>query len=213
MISFLGPAQAMAIAPLCTDTDLEAWVVAHRTFHAALMADAVWRQLLCAHFRPALLRVGKELGLPGELPEAVVKMLPEASRRIYADLRATTSKPFGLDPRARLVLEIHELRDWDVHQRQLVVQRQAHCIANVLRCAEAAKRLEESMAPDVLELACLKSLMGDPSEAPRLFDQSGMEWNPSVDLKFKALLDKKSMKRRLWWQRQREFLLEDLELH
>lgn len=229
MIAFLGPAQAVAIAPFCTDRDLAAWAGTHKAVRAVLMADAVWRQLLAAHFRPALECVSSlaapavgstaaaETGSPlvarSEAPEALVARLPQGVPvQVYAEMRKTSSHPFMLEPRARLLLEIHELREWDRHQRQLVVHRQASCVAIALGRDQVVDRLRAAMAPGTLELVSLQAMMGGGG-AERLLELSGLHRAPSMDAELRQLMEKRLQRRRTWWQRQREYLLQDLEWH
>mmetsp|Transcript_31586 Transcript_31586/g.71798 ORF Transcript_31586/g.71798 Transcript_31586/m.71798 type:complete len:213 (-) Transcript_31586:164-802(-) len=212
MIAFLGPAQAMSIVPFCTDGDLAAWAGTHPAVQVVVTDDAVWRQMLSVHYRPPLELLGQLAPSP-ERPEALVAQLPEdAPRQVYQILRKTSPQPFILEPRSRLLLEIHELREWDKHQRQFTVQRQAECIASSLGRTEAAEDLRRSMAPEALELVSLQVMMGGGG-APRLLELSGVEWTPSVDVQLRLLMEKRSQRRRMWWQRQREYLLQDLEWH
>jgi len=216
MACFLGPAQAVAIAPFCPARDVATWAAAHRALHASLSADFVWRQLLGAHFRPALeclSCISSGSALAEEAPEAIVAQLPRASpREVYAALQKTSSEPFMLEPRARLMLEIHELREWDKHQRQLIIHRQACHVAGALGRDKAVEQLRAAMAPGTLELVSLQEMMGGGGAA-RLLELSGLQWGPAVDSKLRQLMEKRLQRRRTWWQRQREYLLQDLGWH
>lgn len=236
MIAFLGPAQAVAVAPFCTERGLAAWAATHRAVHATLTADVVWRQVLADHFRSALHVLGhlpevaqqqepqqarqqqrqqllEATGAPSQAPEALVaKLTRDAPRQVYAALRGTSSQPFALEPRARLLLEIHELREWDKHQQQLIVHRQASLLARALGREQASEQLQTLMMPGLLELVSLQAMMGGGG-APRLLEQSGLKWDPSVDAELRQRMERRLQRRRAWWQRQREYLLQDLEWH
>jgi len=216
MNAFLGPAQALAVVPFCTDGDVVAWLGTQRAVQMALTVDPVWRVMLVVHFRRPLELLGG-LSKPPESPEAVAAAVPQdAPKQVYALLRKTSAQPFVLEPRARLLLEIHEIREWDRHQRQFTLQRQAECLARALGRVEAAEQLCHVMAPEVLELISLQVMMGS-GKASRLQEVrlrkelSGVRWSPNVNEELRQLMEKRSQRRRMWWQRQHDYLLQDLE--
>lgn len=218
MIAFLGLEQALALAPLCSDRDLAAWAGTQRAVRSALMAEPVWRLLVAQRLRPALDRLAEAApeGKAPESPEAVVAQL--SSRPLcetYAQVRRTSLHPFILDPRSRLLLEIHELRDWDRYKSLLLIHRQAQRLAIELGRLEEAEAIRAGSRADILELISLQAMMGGGGVAtpPRMFDNSGLEWSEQVDADLRLLLEKRLQGRRLWWQRQREYLLQDLEWH
>lgn len=215
MNTFLGPAQALAVVPFCTDGDVAAWAATQRAVQSALTVEQVWRVMLLAHFRPPLELLGG-LSDPPETPEVLASLLPQDSpKQVYASLRKTSAQPFVLEPRARLLLEIHEIREWDRHQRQFTVQRQAECLARALGRDEAAERLCHVMAPEVLELISLQAMMGGGKtrlqEVCLREELSKVRWSPNVNWELRQLMEKRSQRRRMWWQRQRDYLLQDLE--
>lgn len=212
MIALFGPAQAVTISPFCTLEDVIAWVPAHRTTASALNADAVWRQMLVAHFRPAF---GQLTGLQASPPPPetlAAKLTTDALREVYVSLqKAVSGCPFVLEPRSRLLLEIHELLEWDRHKKAYLLQQQAASLAAAVEDAEAVERLRAGMAPVALELISLQTMMGGGG-ATRL-SQLGEEvrWGESAEADLRQLMDKRLQQRRTWWQRQREYLLQDLE--
>jgi len=212
MIAFLGPAQAVNISPFCTLEDITAWSQAHCVTRSVLAADAVWRQLLISHFHAAFTC----LGATKESPPAVERLaadLPEkALRQVYVALRNTLSCcPFVLQPRARLVLEIHELREWDRHRKRFEMTQQALRLASTFADTEAMERLRIQMAPLALELVSLQAMMGD-ARAIQLPQIKDVRWGASAEIDLRTLVEKRLQHRKAWWQKQRDYLIQDLEM-
>lgn len=212
MIAFFGPAQAVAISPFCALEDVTAWAPAHRATASALSADAIWRQMLVAHFRPAFAQLAGLQAAPPP-PETLAARLPaEALREVYVSLRKTlASSPFVLEPRSRLQLEIHELLEWDRHKKVFSLHQQAACLAAAVEDAEAVERLRAGMAPAALELVSLQTMMGGGGATRLAQLEEEMRWGESAEAELRQLMDKRLQQRRTWWQRQREHLLQDLE--
>lgn len=216
MIAFLGPVQALAISPFCTLEDVTAWVPADRITLSVFAADAVWRQLLISHFRSAFTcLVGHQESPP--TPERLTAKLPGRElREVYAALqKSSLSCPFILEPRARLLLEIHELREWDRHLKQFLLQRQAACLAALFKDLEALERLRIEMAPPALELVSLQNMMGNGGAFGIRLSQleNEVRWSESADTDLRRLIEKRIQQRRAWWQGQRDYLLQDLGMH
>lgn len=210
MIASLGPAQAVAISPFCTLKDITNWAPVHRITFSALEADVVWRTLLVSHFQPVFnCLVGlQESSSP---PEKLAAELPgEALKEAYLKLQKTLSEcPFALMSRDRLLLEIHELREWDRHRKQFLLKQQTARLAAALGDSEAVERLRVEMAPPALELVSLQTMMGD-GRAIRLSQLQEVQWSQSAEKDLRQLMDKRLQQRRTWWQRQREYLLQDM---
>lgn len=212
MLAFLGPAQAVGISPFCTLEDLTAWAPTDSTTLSLLGADAVWRQLLVFHFHTAFSRLGN-LQERSTTPEKLATQLParQQLRRVYVALSKTSSDcPFLLKPRARLLLEIHELREWDCHRKQFVEQQQALRLAEILSDSKAAEQLRTDAAPAALELVSLQHMMGDnqPVQLPQLEE---VHWGQSAEADLRRLMEQRLQQRKKWWQRQREYLLQGLD--
>lgn len=211
MIAFLGPAQAVAISPFCTLQDITAWSRVDRNAVEALGADAVWRQLLVSHFPSAFGCLGdlKELSPP---PERLAAQLPgRALRELYASLcKVASNCPFTLDSKSRLQLEIPELREWDRHRNQFLMLQQAGGLAAAFADMEAADQLRTKMGPPALELISLQTMMGNGQVAVQLAQLEDVRWSQSAETDLRQLMEKRLKLRRSWWQKQREYLLQDL---
>lgn len=232
MLAFLGPAQAVAISPFCTLEDLTAWTTADKSTFSAFDYDAVWRQMLISHFHSAFtcLRCSEEA--PNEettsMPEKLAaKLRGQMVKEAYVSLRKASSNcPFVLEPRARLRLEIHELREWDRHRKRFLEKQQAARLAEAFS-KHAQKsgalnhhedwltktaQLRTEMVPSALELVSLQTIMGDsrPIQLPMLEE---VNWGQSADVDLRSLMDKRLQQRQTWWQRQRDYLLQGLEPH
>lgn len=232
MLAFLGPAQAVAISPFCTLEDLTSWTTADKSTFSAFDADAVWRQMLISHFHSAFtcLRCLEET--PNEettsTPEKLAaKLRGQNVKEVYISLRKASSHcPFVLEPRARLLLEIHELLEWDRHRKRFLEQQQAVRLAEAFsKNAQKSGALNQhedwsvkkeqlriEMVPAALELVSLQTMMGDsrPVQLPQLEE---VNWGQSAELDLRNLMDKRLQQRRTWWQRQRDYLLQGLEQH
>jgi len=210
MISFLGPAEAVTIAPFCTVEDIAAWVPTHRVIESALIADSVWRQLLASHFCAAFNHLSQSQDVPSS-PEKMAAQLPESNlRQVYMSLRkASSTCPFVLQPRARLQLEIHELREWDRHRKLFLLQRQAARLAEAFSNAQALDRLRVEMGPPALELVSLHTMMSE-GRSMQLSQIEEVAWDVSAEASLRQLMEKRIQQRRSWWQRQRDFLMQDL---
>ncbi|CAE8682554.1 unnamed protein product [Polarella glacialis] len=108
-----------------------------------------------------------------------------------------------------LLLEIHELRDWDLHQKGLLLQRQAECLAKALHHHGALKRLRASMAPQTLELLALQALVAGNKKSPKL-DVPGLDWSLETEHELLRVLERRSARRRSFLHQQRQFLMQDL---
>lgn len=212
MIAFFGPSQAIALSVHLTDTDVLAMSSTHRAVATTLNMDHVWRQMLAAHFEQAFACLTSLQAGTSEDAWTFVSRLPkDAARKMYPVMRGTSAGPFILEPRARLKLEINEVREWDKHQRSLIVFRQAKLLADALALGDLAQKLPGKMGPDVLELVSLHTMVRGANHTPRLVDLSEVAWGPTADTDLSRAIDRRLQQRRQWRQRQRDFLLQDLE--
>lgn len=216
MLDGVGQAQVLAIAPFATWEDIIAWASTHRDLHPLLTNPAVVRRVLASNFCPVADCLGaviKEV-VPTEswpVREAIWLRVPDKClKQAYHQLRRVDAKPFTLDHRSRLLLEIYELQDWDKFQSRFVLQRQAKRLADIIEHDQASTRLREVMATSALELVSLKNMMNDGVSATQLLEQTEVEC-PSPLEKLRRLKEKRLQQRRQYWQRQREYLLQDLE--
>jgi len=210
MIAFLGPVQALGISPFCTLEDITAWRPVHRITLSALEADVVWRHLLVSHFNSAFTCLGTLKEAPSTPEKLAAQISGETLKEVYLSMqKASSSCPFVLEPRKRLQLEIHELREWDRHRKDFTMQRQAARLAAALADSEAVDRLRVLMVPPALELVSLHTMMGDPRSA-QLAQLDEVQWGQSAEADLRRLMDKRIRERRTWWQRQRDYLLQDL---
>lgn len=211
MVSFLGPAEAVAISPFCSVEDIFSWAQVDSTTLSALSADAVWRQLLVSHFVSAFTHYRDLNEDQSPQLEKLAVQLPEATlRQVYITLQKVSSdSPFVLHPRSRLALEIHELREWDCHLKLFLMQQQAARLAEALGDLQALNLLRVDMAGPALELISLHTMM----QSGRQIHMSNLDevrWSQSAEADLRQLMDRRLQKRRIWWQKQREFLLQDL---
>lgn len=144
--------------------------------------------------------------------EVVVSGLADAElKEVFLSLRKALSSPFVLEPRNRLQLEIHELLEWDRHSKRFLQHRCAAVLAEAINDSEVLERLRAEMALPALELVSLQAMMGD-GRAPRLPQlQEEVRWSESAESELRLLMDKRLQQRRTWWQRQREYLLQETE--
>lgn len=209
-VGSFGPAQALTTAPMCSYEDVEAWSRTCTQMRELLSLDAVWRRMLCDHFRPALARVAESDGSEESTDDMLVNGLSAGmAQPLYGKLCKATVKPFHLERRARLVLEIHELREWDQRQKEFLAQRQGRHVALALRRPDVAAAIQKSMSTNVLELISLMALMGNGT-VPELALLPEMQFSATANQDIQAILAGRMQKRRQWWQKQREFLLQDL---
>lgn len=133
------------------------------------------------------------------------------AKQAYVKVASTTCDPFVLQPRARLVLEIHELSDWNRYQKRLLLLRQTERVAVALANHAVAERLQEALVSTSLELLALEAVAsgeGNLFRPPSL--QEGIAWNAEMELSLVKILEKRGEQRRKWFRKQREFLLQDL---
>lgn len=218
MLTFLGPSQAVALAPHCSSDDIAALAGTHQQVRDVISSDLVWRRMLAAHFACVCVRVHavaqetkSRWSSREDIPQAITLDLPQGSaRKTYLQLKKTSLHPFTLDRRARLVLEIHELREWDKHQSHFFSQRQAERLAAALGLDDVVLQLRQTMVSDALELLSLQALTGE-GRIPQLPDLPDIRWTASSGAELRQLMEKRALQRQLWLQRQREYLLQDLE--
>jgi len=209
MLEF-GEVQAVATSTFLMVEDVSAWSRTHTAMSSVLSTDAVWRQMLISHFHPAFTYLGglKETPPPEKL---AASLCGETLKEVYAKLqKSSTSCPFVLQPRARLLLEIHELREWDRLRKAFVLQRQAARLAAAFSDVEAVEKLRLEMAPSVLELVSLQTMMNDGRTAATLPQLEEVSWSPSTESELGRLMEKRLQQRRVWLQKQREYLLQGL---
>merc|ERR1719261_1065684 len=162
------------------------------------------------------------------MPEKLAaKLHGQKVKEAYVSLRkASSTCPFVLEPRARLRLEIHELREWDRHKKHFLEQQQAVRLAEAFsKNAQKSdalnqhedwslkkEQLRTEMVPSALELVSLQTIMRDsrPIQLPQLEE---VNWGQSAEVDLRNLMDKRLQQRRTWWQRQRDYLLQGLEPH
>jgi len=203
--------QVLTVSPYCTFEDIMAWARTHSSVQNLLKTEAVWRKLLVTHFRPAFECLHPQQD-EATTPDALAVRISDKSsaRRVYAGLHKNRSHPFVLDPRARLLLEIHEVREWDTHQKLFSLQRQAVRLAGAMEDPQAVERMRREMVPSALELVSLKAMMGD-GRPPKLEALTEVNWPPSAEGDLRQLMEKRLQQRRRWWQQQREHLLQGIE--
>jgi hypothetical protein len=147
--------------------------------------------------------------LPAEV--LVSGLADESLKEVFVSLRKALTSPFVLDSRARLLLEIHELLEWDRHLKRFLQHRCAAVLAKAINDSEVLKRVRAEMALPALELVSLQAMMGD-GRAPRLpVLEEEVRWSESAESELRLLMDKRLQQRRTWWQRQREYLLQETE--
>lgn len=171
----LGITPAQALAPFCGCRDLLAWAAAHRASHGALANEGVWRELLTTHFAQGLralaaaiqpaddaawkLDIEKEHIMRSKIRSLLVRIPRGSARQVYAQVSKVNARPFILEPRARLHLEIMEVRDWDRQQKRWLLLKQAKTLAGLVELQDDAKvRLTGMMTPALLDLLALQTV-------------------------------------------------------
>lgn len=211
MLSFFGPAQAVSIGPFCDVKDLAACAACHRTMSMSLKSDSVWRHMLTCHWRTTFDCLASMQAVPSPVEVLVSALAGDGLREVFISLRRALSSPFALEPRARLQLEIHELLEWDRHLKRFLQHRCAAVLAEAIHDSEVLDRVRAEMALPALELVSLQAMMGD-GRAPRLPHlEEEVHWSDSAESELRLLMDKRLQQRRTWWQRQREYLLQETE--
>lgn len=216
LLTCFGQAQIVSVVPYCAYKDILVWASTCSQLRTMLEVDSVWRQLISDHFHPALecvLETSPEHDVTEEAAGRLLNQLSESSSMdLYRKLSRISTKPFVLPPRSRLVLEIHELREWDQHQKAFRLQRQAKVFADALGHEETSALLCRNMSANALELLSLMTMLGD-GKAPKVSELPEVKLGPSTDQEIQEILQRRIQQRRQWWQRQREFLLQDLNWH
>jgi len=222
MYALFGPGPAQVTAPFCSARDLVACLATNRASLEVLSSSAVWRVMVAAHFMQPLEALGALLH-PPVCPENMVAQLavePGGALRLYAALLRSGSgvlQGLSIDPRARLMFEIHELQEWDKRRQHFLMQRQAECAARALGENEIAVHLRQNIAENALELMSLITMVsrgcgvgGDP-KLKLLKELSGMSQpTPAMEGKLRELVYRRKQKRMAWLQLQREYLLSEL---
>mmetsp|Transcript_13984 Transcript_13984/g.26111 ORF Transcript_13984/g.26111 Transcript_13984/m.26111 type:complete len:242 (-) Transcript_13984:114-839(-) len=233
MSFLLGTVPSLALAPLLVANEGSALSAVCKSCKLAFDKECLWVELIVEHFAPALrcyrdavldcLQDDTQVGQPGqpgiellagdrlELDE-LAHLCEGGARQAYRSLKFTNCEPFVLQPRARLILEIHELRDWNRHQRRLLNLRQAESISKSLADHLAGQRLQQAILPETLELIALQAVVAGGGKiarpSPKL--QEGMAWSPDMEQALVQILERRAQQRRNWFRKQREFLLQDL---
>jgi len=210
MLAFFGPSQAVSIGPFCDVKDMAACAACHRSMSTILKSDSVWRHMLICHWRTTFDCLASLQADPISAEVIVSRLADAALREVFVSLRKALSSPFVLEPRARLLLEIHELLEWDRHLKRFLLHRTAAVLAEAINDSEVLERVRAEMALPALELVSLQAMMGDGrASLPHL--EEDVRWSVSAESELRLLMDKRLQQRRTWWQRQREYLLQEAE--
>lgn len=203
---YLGPVQVISITPFCAYEDVLAWAAASSQMNSMMMVDTVWRQLILSHFAPvaacvAELRESAPLRRSDcSLTLLDVSDLAEGSAdKVYGSLHRASPKPFVIDKRGRLVLEIHELKEWDQHQKEFLLQRQAYILASALKHDASSTAICQRMNTTALEMISLMALLGN-GKHPKLSEIPEIRFGPSAEQETQSILQRRMQKRREWWQ-------------
>mmetsp|Transcript_43619 Transcript_43619/g.102855 ORF Transcript_43619/g.102855 Transcript_43619/m.102855 type:complete len:232 (-) Transcript_43619:123-818(-) len=211
MLRLLGPVEVSAIAPFCSAADVSAWAATDRETKDMVDSDAVWRHILLWHLRPAvecLTGVSPSLATP---ECAIARLRDGLARKLYPLLLKISPEPFVLQQRARLMLEIHELAEWDNHQRSFVIQRQAKALAEEAGLGDAIGRLQKMIRVHALKLVSLQA-MGS-NRTPKLGKLEEVNWGPAEEQELSKLVADRLKVRLSWWQMQRDSLFQELNMH
>ncbi|CAJ1392002.1 unnamed protein product [Effrenium voratum] len=212
-------APALSVVPLLAPGDCCALAAASKPCKSIFDEDRIWAELLVDHFSAGLL-LYRDAALASSTPqvqasgrdgrEELLALCEGGARQAYKQLVAVDCEPFVLQPRARLILEIHELRDWNRHSRTLLSMRQAERISTVLANHDAATRLRDAMLPETLELIALQAVAaGGDLSLPAKKLQEGMAWGEGVEESLLQILERRAKQRRNWFRKQREFLMQE----
>eukprot|EP00929_Paragymnodinium_shiwhaense_P003267 TRINITY_DN103710_c0_g1_i1.p1 TRINITY_DN103710_c0_g1~~TRINITY_DN103710_c0_g1_i1.p1 ORF type:complete len:246 (+),score=50.33 TRINITY_DN103710_c0_g1_i1:154-891(+) len=217
LVMLCGPELASSVAPWCKYDGILAWTATCRHLHEQLSLDSVWRDLLLHHFQPifALIAQVSQDGdrCETESPTDLLRRFAAGgAKSLYRRLCRITPRPFVLDNRNRLMLEIHELREWDQLQRSFLMKRQARQLADTLELVDVTVKMYEGMQNDALHLFSLMTMLSGDN-VPQLEDLHDVAFGQEAEQQLKDIQQRRIQERRKWWQRQREFLLQDLNWH
>lgn len=193
-----------AVTARCPFEALISWRATCKQMRTVIASDSVWRQLLCEHYR-VLLEGFEEASAEG----VVSKLDASVLEKLYAQLHRSNARPYGsaLSNRARLALEIHELRDWDLLLKELLQQRRRRFVAESLERAAEVQSAKEKVTTTVLQLHVLLLLAQVPPPAR----PSDVTFGPNAEAELQGMMASRQERRRRWWQQQRDFLIQDLE--
>lgn len=228
------PSTSLAILPFLAHADSCAFCSTSKGCSTALSEDRVWEEMLVHQFGSVIQFYADLLASLASLPsnsayqpiaietmchslerEKLFKFLRKlpsgGARQAYVKVALTTCDPFVLQPRARLVLEIHELSDWNRYQKRLLLLRQTERVAVAFANHAVVNRLQEAIVSTSLELLALEAVASGEGNLFRPASlQEGIAWNAEMELSLVKILEKRGEQRRNWFRKQREFLLQDL---
>merc|ERR1719161_1797433 len=215
LLGFL-PAHAALVAVWCDDAEVAAIAATHSAAREAMVADAVWQEMLVAHY-PKILRhaaehlaaAPEEAATPsttGAAHFALCRTLPAGrSKRLYRSLRhAVAAAVPSLNQRARLALMVHELQEWERVRREFTLQRQAELVVRAMGKDEAAARIHGLAHPNKLKLVSLQAMASGTTA------NSALEASDVAAADLQRLIQERLVRRREEWHRQRMDLLQDL---
>lgn len=199
-----------SVTAWCDLEDLTSWAMTCKQMQTVVVCAPLWRQLLCEHYR-VLLEGFDEASAEG----AVSTLDAEVSQRLYCRLHKSNSGPYGktrssesaLSNRARLALEIHELRDWDLLLKELLFQRRRRFVAESLGRTVDVQSAQDKVTSTVLQLHVLLLLAQVPPPAR----PPDVAFGPNAEAELQGMMANRQERRRRWWQQQRDFLIQDLE--
>jgi len=224
---------SVLLAPLCTHLDLAALGCTERQAQVALSSDFVWQQVLAKHFPQPLTHLVEHLNENPEVVgehasgeavlkapmarrinsiEALAAQLPNGgARQLYPRLVSVSSTGApSLSPKARLILEVHELQEWTQLRRRFVAISQAATVAEVIGWKDLASSVRDPLEVDELRFLSLQEMAGSRATGTLLRARSVDEHGSPANRELQRYTRLRMNRRREERRRQIEYLQQDL---
>merc|ERR1719440_2057903 len=169
--------------------------------------------MLEAHFRLAYESLEAFRAQP-ESQCAPTTMSAENPWEAYQALWKTEHTAFDLKAKARLRLEVPELKSWGRGRKDFIRKRQAQQLARAMDLPTEANLIHVDMVEDAMAMLALQDIAScgqSTAESQCLEEWIKEHWGslPQDGVRRKA--EDTSRQRRAWFQQQRKFLMEDLD--
>jgi len=165
------------------------------------MKDAMWQGMLEAHFASVFEHLHTR--------RPSTNLIATNPRKAYMALWQTQASAFDLKAKARLALEVPELKSWVRCRKDFILKRQTKLLADMVGMSKEAQIIHDDMAESATELLALQELAGQ-GQQPALQIWVKEHWGEVRKDVITRKAEDTYTQRRAWFQQQRQFLLEDL---